>query len=145
MILAHLHVALVCVQFRQDIRHPRCQSGLAEPSAPGPPNNGKRPDFDFIAVRTATRRQNAPGAPAGPPEAPALQRMRRMEELARKHSRPERLVSVSPALIFRRWPVPHQLKADVRIWIRSAVAAVAPNGFAIGWLALPRRSVSWPP
>ena len=37
----------------------------------------------------------------------------------------------------------HQLKADIRIWIRSAVAAVAPNRFAVDWFALPRRSVSW--
>jgi hypothetical protein len=38
-----------------------------------------------------------------------------------------KLVSVNPALFFRRGPIPHQLKADVRIRIRSAVAAVAPN------------------
>ena len=51
----------------------------------------------------------------------ALQRARRYGTNA------SALVSVSPALFFRRGPVPHQLKADVRIWIRSAVAAVAPN------------------
>ena len=38
-----------------------------------------------------------------------------------------KLVSANPALFFRRGPISHQLKADVRIRIRSAVAAVAPN------------------
>jgi hypothetical protein len=38
-----------------------------------------------------------------------------------------------------------QPQSNARIWIRSAVAAVAPNRFAVGWLALPRRSVSRPP
>jgi hypothetical protein len=36
-------------------------------------------------------------------------------------------VSVKAALFFRGGPVSHDLKADVRIRISSAVAAVAPN------------------
>ena len=58
---------------------------------------------------------------AEPLQTPALQ-------LARRYgANVFALVSVSPALFFRRGSVPHQLKADLRIWIRSAVAAVAPN------------------
>jgi hypothetical protein len=46
----------------------------------------------------------------------------------RRVLRPEhRLVSVKAALFFRGGPVSHQLKADVRIRVRPAVAAVAPN------------------